>query len=115
LDVKSVPSYQGSETTVLIVNDITFLMKNQQKLIDHMYQDAIEQNFSHEQMTPLNSIVNSSKLCTEKVDKMYKYLEQMKLTLQTSKTYQELISEKDVTNKLMVAVRQSGIMLLYYN
>ena len=29
---------------------------------DKMYQDAIEANFSHEQMTPLNCIINNSKI-----------------------------------------------------
>ena len=29
-------------------------------MCDKMYQDAIETNYSHEQMTPLNSIINNS-------------------------------------------------------
>jgi len=32
-----------------------------------MYQDAIETNYSHEQMTPLNSIINNSKLAMSKI------------------------------------------------
>jgi hypothetical protein len=32
-----------------------------------MYQDAIETNYSHEQMTPLNSIINNSKLAESKI------------------------------------------------
>ena len=34
------------------------LVKNQQKFCDMVYQDAIENNFSHEQMTTLNPILN---------------------------------------------------------
>ena len=31
-----------------MIRDITNIVKSQQKLSDEMYQDAIEQNYSHE-------------------------------------------------------------------
>jgi len=37
-------------------------------MTDKMYQDAIEANFSHEQMTPLNCIFNNSKILRKKLD-----------------------------------------------
>ena len=42
------------------INNITTLIKNQQKLSDDIYQDAIEANFSHEQMNPLNNIIQNA-------------------------------------------------------
>ena len=59
---------------MIIVNDITKIIENQQKLSDNMYQDAIEANYSHEQMTPLNSILMNSKLAINRVLKMQKII-----------------------------------------
>ena len=42
------------------LRNITAIIKNQQKQSDRIYQDAIEANFSHEQMNPLNSILANS-------------------------------------------------------
>jgi hypothetical protein len=42
---------------LIMVKDLTSVIKIQQKLSDEMYQDAIESNYSHEQMTPLNCIL----------------------------------------------------------
>ena len=46
----------------LKIRNITSLIRSQQKHCNQMYQDAIEANFSHEQMNPLNTILNNSKL-----------------------------------------------------
>ena len=51
-----------AEYVVLVIRDITNIIKSQQRLSDEMYQDAIEANYSHEQMTPLNCILGNSKL-----------------------------------------------------
>lgn len=50
------------DLTFLGIKDITALIKNLQKFKDKVYYDAIENNFSHELMTPLNPITNSSSL-----------------------------------------------------
>ena len=42
----------------LNIKDISVLIKSLEKLKDQVYQDAIENNFSHEIMTPLNPIIN---------------------------------------------------------
>lgn len=45
--------------TFLNIVDITSLIKNHKHSCDMVYQDAIENNFSHEQMKPLNPILSS--------------------------------------------------------
>lgn len=45
---------------VLQVREITQIVRSQQRFSDKIYQDAIESNYSHEQMTPLNSIIANS-------------------------------------------------------
>jgi hypothetical protein len=45
-----------------------------------MYQDAIEQNYSHEQMTPLNIILSSSSIIIQRFIELQKFvLEYFKL------------------------------------
>ena len=39
-----------------------------------MYSEAIEANYSHEQMTPLNCILSNSKVVLKRVIEMYKKL-----------------------------------------
>ena len=47
---------------LLNINDITDLIKSLDVVKDQVYFDAIENNFSHELMTPLNPIINSTSL-----------------------------------------------------
>lgn len=42
--------------------DVTDLIWLQQTKSDKRYQDAIEANYSHEQMTPLNNILSNAKM-----------------------------------------------------
>mgnify|MGYP006893264800 CR=1 FL=1 len=60
-DLKQV-KIQSQALTIITIKDITGILKAQQDIIDEMYQDAIECNYSHEQMTPLNCIIASSKI-----------------------------------------------------
>lgn len=55
----------------LTVKDITQIIKNQQKLSDRIYQEAIEANYSHEQMTPLNNILNNSVLLVKRFRQLH--------------------------------------------
>ena len=52
----------------LIMKDISQIIQLKKKQSEYMYQDAIETNYSHEQMTPLNCILTNSKLVLEKID-----------------------------------------------
>ena len=45
---------------MLHIRELTQVIKSQQRMGDKIYRDAIEMNYSHEQMTPLNSIMNNS-------------------------------------------------------
>jgi hypothetical protein len=60
-----------------------------------MYQDAIEANFSHEQMTPLNCIINNSKI--------------METILSVEKE-----KNKDLL-ELLQAIKNSGKIFKYHN
>jgi hypothetical protein len=40
-----------------------------------MYLDAIEANYSHEQMTPLNSILSNSKIIYKRFSEIMKFQE----------------------------------------
>jgi signal transduction histidine kinase len=55
----------------LNIKDITVLIKNLESLKDKVYQDAIENNFSHEIMTPLNPIINFASLLKQDILQHY--------------------------------------------
>jgi signal transduction histidine kinase len=59
---------------LLDIRNVTNIIKNQQKLSDTMYQDAIEANYSHEQMTPLNSILGNSKIVLRRFVELHQKL-----------------------------------------
>ena len=50
---------------MVVANKITDIIRYQQRKSDEIYQEAIEANFSHEQMTPLNCILNCSQILIE--------------------------------------------------
>mmetsp|Transcript_12464 Transcript_12464/g.19483 ORF Transcript_12464/g.19483 Transcript_12464/m.19483 type:complete len:108 (+) Transcript_12464:649-972(+) len=61
--VEEVPFVPGAkQVTLLTVKDVTSLIKHQQKLSDRVYSSAIENNYSHETMTPLNCIMGNSSM-----------------------------------------------------
>jgi hypothetical protein len=56
----------------LNIKDITAIIKGLQKIQDHVYLTAIENNFSHELMTPLNPIISSSSMLKRRLLKAFK-------------------------------------------
>lgn len=56
---------KARELILVKVESVTRMLKQQQKLCDQIYQEAIEANYSHEQMTPLNSILGNSRILLE--------------------------------------------------
>jgi hypothetical protein len=64
-------SRKARHNLAIKVRDITFLIRNQHRLYDFMYLDAIETNFSHEQMTPLNLILAHSLQIEKRFKKVY--------------------------------------------
>ena len=57
----------------MMIKDITGILKYQQRLSDRMYLDAIEANYSHEKMTPLNSILSNSKINYKRIYEIMKF------------------------------------------
>jgi hypothetical protein len=65
------PGDNSGITTFLSIVDITNLIVNHQNSCDTVYQEAIENNFSHEYMTPLNPIMANSSLGKSKLINLY--------------------------------------------
>ena len=63
------------DMTVLKITDITIIIVNQQNLSNQMYLEAIEANFSHEQMTPLNTILNNSRIVYNRNNNIFESLD----------------------------------------
>ena len=55
--------------TFINIKDVTAIIKGIQKINDMKYLDAIEANYSHEQMTPLNCIIGNSKIVKNRLNK----------------------------------------------
>ena len=49
------------------VRDISNFIKNLQNTTDKIYFDAIEANYSHESMTPLNCIIANSRIAQKRL------------------------------------------------
>ena len=71
---------------------------------DKMYQSAIEANFSHEQMTPLNCIINNSKLVHDQLAEIVRNHP----TISRSRVFNQTLLMLD-------SVNQSGMILFYFN
>ena len=82
------------------LKNITAAIINQQKKSDQIYQNAIEANFSHEQMNPLNNILQNSVTALAIISKMTK--------TQTDST------QMDDALKFMKAITLSGKALWYF-
>ncbi len=44
----------------MTIRDISEIILKQKQASDELYKDAVLSNYSHEQMTPLNSFLNNS-------------------------------------------------------
>ena len=69
-DFKTKNIFQN-ELTLLEIKDVSQIVNFQMKLSDMIYQEAIENNFSHEQMTPLNLLKANSQIIKTKVYSMF--------------------------------------------
>ena len=63
---------------MISVKDISSLVKLQQESIHSMYKDAVLSNYSHEQLTPLNSILNNAMFLIEQLAKIKKRINDIK-------------------------------------
>ena len=89
------------EAILLDIKDITAAIQKQQKKSDELYQDAIEANFSHEQMNPLNNILQNASTVHAIMNRQLA----------------ENPGSKDALNsmKLVKAIGQSGQIMWYFN
>ena len=74
-----------------------------------MYQEAIEANYSHEQMTPLNCIIGNSKIIQSRFIELHHYI---KKALPND---QNTLSKNEETFKMLLAIQQSGVSMWFYN
>ena len=70
-DPEGDPVQKGKELNCLNIKDITKLIKSLEKIKDQVYYNAIENNFSHELMTPLNPIIASVESLKNDMLKIY--------------------------------------------
>ena len=98
-----------------MIRDITNIIKSQQKLSDEMYQDAIEQNYSHEQMTPLNIILANSRIASKRFLEVQKYLDEYFEMIKNPGLKKEVGEKNNETIKIIQAIEQSGQGMWYYN
>lgn len=54
----------------LEIRDISNIIRGMRKFSDALYLDAIEANYSHESMTPLNSIIANSRIVMKRLTKL---------------------------------------------
>jgi hypothetical protein len=78
---------------MLNINDITQTIKNQIKYSDKIYGQAIEQNYSHEQMTPLNSIISISFLAKLNIIKHFCEDQDYELVLNSKANEKQLLTK----------------------
>ena len=90
----------SSDNFLFELKNITAAIVNQQKKSDQIYQNAIEANFSHEQMNPLNNIMQNSATVSGIISKIAKT--------------QANNSKMDDALKFMKAITHSGKALWYF-
>ena len=54
------------------VKDISEIVILQQRASDEMYKDSVLSNYSHEQLTPLNSFLNNSRTLLQDLTELSK-------------------------------------------
>jgi signal transduction histidine kinase len=56
----------------IYVKDISEIVINQQRASDELYKDSVLSNYSHEQLTPLNSFLNNSRTLLQDLNDLSK-------------------------------------------
>ena len=81
------------------LKDITKMIKHQQRFSDQLYQDVIENNYSHEQMTPMGPIIAFSNILKKTLVELY--AQKMKIPIEKTLgnlQYMNTILKKLVSN-----------------
>lgn len=82
---------------LLRIDEITKFIDDQWHLCNKTYQDAIESNYSHEQMTPLNNIISNANL------------------IETYLNSQHKNNFKALVEPLISQIKQSGKIMFFHN
>lgn len=59
LEIKTIRLSEATRQ-LLVISDITYILKSEKSKIKHNFQQQLTASLSHEQMTPLNAILNVS-------------------------------------------------------
>ena len=100
--------------------NITHLIKQQHKMYDEMYLEALETNYTHEHMTPLNNILNSSQVVQMETKSTYDQLINAKYppAKRNNKNLvhvNKLLDKQRKIDDIANSVFQSGKMLFFFN
>ena len=109
-EIEQIRSEDGTSIMAINIRDITSILKAQQDIIDEIYQDAIESNYSHEQMTPLNSIIGNSKIAYNRFLELHGIVEKLK----ESKDM-DILNKNKETLMIIRSISQSGNTMWFYN
>jgi signal transduction histidine kinase len=60
-------TFQKKEVSMIIIRDITTIIMNERFRNYNKYLELLTNTVSHEMLTPLNSIINLSKMINEKI------------------------------------------------
>lgn len=89
---------------LISIRNISNVVKNQQKLSDQMYLDATEQNYSHEQMTPLNSILANSKIIYRRFQEIMKQQQNHLKENNENENYEKAKRKNEESLKILKAI-----------
>lgn len=115
------------EMTFLNIKDITKLIVNHQNSCDRIYQDAIENNYSHEQMTPLNPIMSQASLGKQRFIKLFMELLGLRESNESNaftveridySVLKAIISRRPEAKQVLqqsISIEQSAKAIYYYN
>ena len=106
----SAKTRKGDQEIILVIKDVTNIIRNQQKISDKIYQESIEANYSHEQMTPLNCILTNSKIIRQRIKALID-------TVEVATGDKESVESKthNQTLNLLNAIEFSGQIMQLYN
>jgi len=100
INMNSEHAEEMNDLTLLNIQDITQIIKNQLRFCDKIYGQALQQNYSHEQMGPLNSIITNSFLVKWRVAKHYSEYEKVNKDTNFNLFMKENINENKIVRNL---------------
>lgn len=94
------------------MKDTTDLVTFQKHLMNNLYLEAIEQNYSHEQITPLITILGNSKIVYNKLIKICLYLDDK---CKHEPKYRRQKQQNQQTFKFLKTIAMQGQIMMFHN